>query len=155
MKKINRKSSGYPTTNLLSDNLPDKPANYRPNINLATSLESIVASLGYDLRMTAPSHSIGHFTHPEWGYRLYNQYKAEGQVLALLNQCLGILNQATKIENLQANITNNIRGAQKANIYKQFLYDAVGSDRFNEIKETLKLSHPELFNNDLNKRTIP
>jgi len=145
MSSINRKSQGYKASHLLAEHTPEKPKNYIENLNLVTRLESLVATLGYDLRMSAPSHSIGHVTHPEWGYRLVNQYKAQGQVLALLNNSLGVLHQAAKLENIQSSAENNSRGARKANLYKQYLYDAVGQTRFNEITETLKLIYPELF----------
>jgi len=146
MSTINRKSNGYKTTHLLSENRPGKPTNYIENLHLVSWLESLVATLGYDLRMSAPSHSIGHVAHPEWGYRLVNQYKAQGQVLVLLDTCLGVLHQAEKFENINSNIENNIRGARKANLYKKYLADAVGKERFNEIKDTLKVTYPELFN---------
>jgi len=151
MTITNRKSQGYSVTAILAKNTPEKPKNYIENMDLMTRLEALVATLGYDLRMSAPSHSIGHFTHPEWGHRLVNQYKTQGQVLVLLNQTLGILNQAAKIENLQSTMVNNLRGARKANLYKQFLFDAVGKARFDEISETLKLTYPELFTNNPGK----
>jgi len=147
MTIINRKSQSYKVSALLSDNVPLKPDNYIHNLNLMDYLEVIVATLGYDLRRSAPGHSIGHFTHPEWGHRLVNQYKARGQVLALLNQSLGILNIADKQEKTQANADNNIRGARKANLYKKYLFDAVGPERFNEIIETLRITHPDIFVN--------
>jgi len=141
----NIKSTGYKTEALMLENMPEKPVNYIGDLDLRHEIEDIVSTVGYDLRMAAPGHSIGHFTHPDWGYRLYNQYKTKGQVLALLNQILGIISINKKTDRARVHLENNIRGARKGNVYKRILMDRVGQEEFTKIQAVLKKEQPELF----------
>jgi len=141
----NRDSTGYNTKGLMLENIPDKPGNYIENLDLRIALEDIVSTIGYDLRKAAPGHSIGHFTHPDWGYRLYNQYKIKGQALALLNQVLGMMNIHRKKVSSKEHLENSIRGARKGSVYKQILFEYIGKDKFMKLHESLRKEQPELF----------
>lgn len=144
LKKRDSSPNGYRQKGFEST-IPDKPQNYIQNIDLRYKIDEILDTLGYDLRMTAPSHSPGHLTHPEWGRRVLSMYGAKGQVLVYLQAALGALSEEEKKEKLAERNEQFIRGARKSKIFQTLLYEEVGKERFSELMDKVGINNPDLF----------
>lgn len=140
MKKRDSSPNGYKQKGF-ELTVPDRPENHIKDIDLKAKIDEIVETLGYDLRISAPSH----LTHPEWGRRLVSMYGAKGQVLTYLQAALGVLSEEEKKENLRKESGQHLRGARKSKVFQKILYEEVGEEKFKALMDEARMDNPDLF----------